>query len=256
MNDCVTVQSMPERDAAARAFLRLEEEILTLPEDELRRMNVDVPSAVTIALGALPRLEAHREAIARLPDHTADLLDRLRDAALAAYHAHLASVARPKDESERARLLEEARPLREALLLDAEALAHRRLVAPERVASIRAGRGNLDTAGDLLALASLFAEAWPSIQGRTAATVEEIERAGELGARLLSAIAEDAPAGSTWGDVRQRAFSLFASIYEECRRAIAYLRWHERDAEAIAPSLYRRGPRRPSPSEAPEEAAA
>jgi len=108
----------------------------------------------------------------------------------------------------------------------------------------------------LLALASLFAEAWPSIQGRTAATVEEIERAGELGARLLSAIAEDAPAGSTWGDVRQRAFSLFASIYEECRRAIAYLRWHERDAEAIAPSLYRRGPRRPSPSEAPEEAAA
>ena len=28
MNDCVTVQSMPERDAAARAFLRLEEEIL------------------------------------------------------------------------------------------------------------------------------------------------------------------------------------------------------------------------------------
>lgn len=37
--------------------------------------------------------------------------------------------------------------------------------------------------------------------------------------------------------LRQRAFTLLASIYDEVRRAVAYLRWHENDVTDLAPSL-------------------
>src|SRR5690606_31608697 len=58
-------------------------------------------------------------------------------------------------------------PLRENLLVAAEALAHRDLVSPSRVAEIRRGQGHHDTANDLIALAALFRESWATIHGRT-----------------------------------------------------------------------------------------
>lgn len=238
MSDCVSVPTVPSRDAAAKAFLELQDELHALPSERQRRILADIPRAVSVVLGALPRLEPHREAIAALPGYSSDFLDRLRRAALAAYHAHLQSLPRPKDETERKRLLDEAKPLRETLLRDAEALAHRGLLDAERVASIRAGQGHLDLAGDLLSLATLFSEAWLRVQGRTAATVEEIDRAGELGARLLAVLAEDAPVSLTWADLRKRAFSLLHELYEDCRRAVTFLRWHEGDARDLAPTMY------------------
>lgn len=38
--------------------------------------------------------------------------------------------------------------------------------------------------------------------------------------------------------VRQQAFTLFVKAYDEVRRAVSFLRWKERDADTIAPSLY------------------
>lgn len=35
-----------------------------------------------------------------------------------------------------------------------------------------------------------------------------------------------------------RAYALFARAYDEVRRVVTYLRWHERDADQIAPCLY------------------
>jgi hypothetical protein len=52
--------------------------------------------------------------------------------------------------------------------------------------------------------------------------------------------------------VRAQAFALFVRAYDECRRGVAYLRWHHGDATAIVPSLYPRRGRRPGE---PEEAA-
>ena len=45
---------------------------------------------------------------------------------------------------------------------------------------------------------------------------------------------------------RQRAFTLFARRYDELRRVVTYLRWHQGDADRIAPSLYRRRHKRRS----------
>ena len=43
---------------------------------------------------------------------------------------------------------------------------------------------------------------------------------------------------SVAAELRVRAFTLFVHAYSNARRAVTYLRWHEGDADSIAPSLY------------------
>ncbi|WP_437681947.1 hypothetical protein [Sorangium sp. So ce131] len=147
---------------------------------------------------------------------------------------------------------------------DAEALARRGLLDAETVAEIRAGQGHIDTANDLVALSALFGASWPEIAGKTAATEEEVKRAGEIGPQLLAALGVrehgKGPGPTEAADKRARAFALLVHAYDQTRRAVAYLRWNEGDAETIAPSLYKgRGGRTASSSDAdapPEDTAA
>lgn len=44
---------------------------------------------------------------------------------------------------------------------------------------------------------------------------------------------------------RQRAFTLFANAYDQCRRAATYLRWNEGDADELVASLHGGRTRRP-----------
>ena len=44
--------------------------------------------------------------------------------------------------------------------------------------------------------------------------------------------------------VRARAFTLLVRKYDECRRAVVALRWHEGDADAYMPTLYPKRRRR------------
>ncbi len=57
---------------------------------------------------------------------------------------------------------------------------------------------------------------------------------------------------------RKRAFSLFVNAYDQCRRAAAYLRWNEGDADELLPSLYagRSVNRQKEATESPAESAA
>lgn len=136
-------------------------------------------------------------------------------------------------------------------MVAAEALAFVNLVSGERVGEIRSGKGHLDLAGDLVALSALFSDHWDQANGRTAVRREEIERAATLGPELLVALGareqEKEIMPTEARDARVRAFTLFSSAYGECRRAVAYLRWHEGDAEEITPSLFasRSGSRKP-----------
>jgi hypothetical protein len=38
--------------------------------------------------------------------------------------------------------------------------------------------------------------------------------------------------------MRARAYTLFTRAYDDARRAIIFLRWHEGDADSIAPALH------------------
>ncbi|WP_437747018.1 hypothetical protein WMF39_19545 [Sorangium sp. So ce1504] len=195
-------------------------------------------------LGVLPGLLALRSAIAeRLPTHELASLDRLEAYALAAWYAHLAWLSSGGAENALKPLLAEAAPLRENLLSDAEALARRGLLDADTVAEIRAGQGYIDTANDLVALSALFTASWSEVAGRTAATEEEVRRAGEIGPQILAALGVrehgKGPGPTEAADRRARAFSLLVHAYDQTRRAVTYLRWDEGDADAIAPSLYK-----------------
>ncbi|WP_438042468.1 hypothetical protein [Sorangium sp. So ce128] len=241
---------------AAKAFDDALREIEALSADRLITINLDIPRVVSQVLGVLPGLLALRPAIAEhLQKHDVALLDRLETYALAAWYAHLLWLSSEGAENALKPLLEEAVPLRENLLSDAEALARRGLLDAETVAEIRAGQGHIDTANDLVALSALFSGSWPEIAGKTAATEKEVSRAGEIGPQLLAGLGVrehgKGPGPTEAADKRARAFALLVHAYDQTRRAIAYLRWDEGDADTIAPSLYKgRGGRTASSSDA------
>ncbi|HEU4534583.1 MAG TPA: hypothetical protein VFS00_10715, partial [Polyangiaceae bacterium] len=229
---------------AAAAFERQRPEREALDAAELGRITLHVPSAVTIALGALPNLERLLpEMAATLPGHHVAQIGRLRDYALAALYAHLVALRPPAAEARTQALLSEAAPLRENLLVAAETLAHFGLLDRARVALLRSGAGHLDTAHDLIELAALFRERWGELASRTPLAKADVDRAAALGPELVAALGMrklgTEGAGETTPEAdRARAFRLFARAYDECRRAVAYLRWHEGDADELVPSLF------------------
>src|SRR5215212_3690736 len=88
-----SVKSAPVRPQiaqAAAAFTKIKPRLAKLRPDEVISVNVDVPSAVSIALGAITNLRPMRGAIANeLPKHPVEMLDDLEDYALAVWYAHL-----------------------------------------------------------------------------------------------------------------------------------------------------------------------
>jgi hypothetical protein len=244
-------------NAAADAFAKIEPELAALTPEEIAPITVDVSAAVTAVLSAAPKMREHRDAIAeQLPLHPIEQLDQLETYAHGAWYAHLLhTYANGSPEAAKA-MIDEAQKLREDLLVAAEALAHRGMLDADAVAAIRKGHGHTDTAGDLTALAQLFQASWGKVSSKTAVEKTEVDRAAELGPAVMVAIAvrkSGAKSDDTEGQ-RARAFALLARAYDACRRAIAYLRWSEGDAESIAPSLFKkRAGRKPGSGKKEEE---
>jgi hypothetical protein len=75
----------------------------------------------------------------------------------------------------------------------------------------------------------------------------EIARAATLSQKVLHSLVRRATAESTASQFtieRQRAAMLFVRAWEEIRRGVHWVRWHEGDAGEIAPSFYTNGDRR------------
>jgi hypothetical protein len=228
---------------AQEAFEKVKPQLTAMRAEDVLQVNADIPMAASIALGAYGRMAELRPLIvAELPRHPIELMDELPTYAAAAWYAHLISLP-PSGSGERLKkLLDEAAPLRDALLLAAEALAPRGLLDADKVAEIRSGLGNLDRANDLAALADLFRQAWPQIASKTAVDRAEVDRAASLGMELLVALGEKGlgerrASGPEARELRARAFTLLIKAYEQCARAVAYLRWQDDDVETYAPSL-------------------
>jgi hypothetical protein len=234
-----------KREEARAAFLRIAPRLRSFDATEILRPNVSVPRAAAIALAAEPKIAALSKQIhSELPRFRIKLLRDLRPIALATWYAHISP--RPEIDEDRVKqLVTEGAPLKRTLLLQAEALADRKLVSADRVTAIRTGRGHLDLANDLVALSQLFREHWPIVSTRVAIIEErELDRAAELGTALLEALGArtvtrtEPNAQQQANDLRWRAFTLLAQTYDEIRAAVAYVRRKEGDAEGIAPSLY------------------
>lgn len=228
------------------AYVRVRREIAALSAEQVRHITVNVPAALMLALGALPRMRIFRDAMAAaFTDPPLAALDKLEDYALAAYFAHARALTRDVGGASVRVLLNEAGPLRERLLASAGALVAFGLLDAKRVAAARKGSGHLDTAEALAALGLMHADVWPTIASKTPLEKAEVERAVELGGLLLAALGRRNQGTDGSGDPAEadeqlrKAFELFRRAYEWCRYAILYLRRDEGDGDQIAPPLAR-----------------
>ncbi|HEX4514761.1 MAG TPA: hypothetical protein VH054_14530, partial [Polyangiaceae bacterium] len=76
---------------------------------------------------------------------------------------------------------------------------------------------------------------------KTPITSDEIDAAKQLGESLVLAAGEREQGPgviAATARIRQQALTLLLKAYDETRRAVVFLRWHQDDAETIAPSLY------------------
>lgn len=249
-NETAEPTASESMDEVQASYRRIEPELDLLAPAEVQRVTVDVPTAVSRAVASIPLLEGlSPEMKKQLTAPPIEHIARVRDYSFGLLYTHLRYVPR-RSETVQADL-EEARVLREQMLAAADAHVTYGHIPRDAVATVRDGAGHLDRASDLIALANLFRAVEARIRGATPVTEAQLARATELGTRLIAelggrelGIGADGAGPRDWRDRRNRAFTVFMRNWEEIRRAVNYVRYHERDAQAYAPVLQPRGSRR------------
>jgi hypothetical protein len=223
------------------AYLSLLPAMLALPPSKVVPLNISVPYAVTKALGIQPTLAELKGRISKsLPDVDERLPEHLVTHAHALTHAHTLFVTALQAVDVLPSLRAEGRKLRAVLLTDAQSLIQRGRVDAMKLKGLKNDASYRNLAIDLHILAQLFM-GLPASSGPTAVSTKEIQRAEQLAATILELVGrrKDLRASvEKAADLRDRAFTLFARAYDETRRVVVYLRWHEGDADELVPLLY------------------
>jgi hypothetical protein len=255
-------QSMPGNADVSRfeeAYNQLRDEIQAVAPSDYVMINIDVPTAITTVLGALPAIRALRPRVAaELTQFDIARFDKVEAYALALGHAHAGYMAASQPAESLDMLSEEGTRLRELLVSDARALAERRLVDGDRLRQLKGVRAYRNLAFDLLTLARLFRDVWGSVQGKCAVQLKEIQRAEALADQILQAVGHREQAPTTVveaAEIRQKAFTLFMGAYEHVQRAVRFLRSEAEDWDDIAPSIFNRATSRRKASDDDEKPA-
>jgi hypothetical protein len=238
----LTTTTMTGPNVFKEAYESLVPELKAMDPDDLIHINLDIPTVVTTGLGALAEIRALRpDVLSHLPSFDIAKFDKLETAAYALSHAQTLYLTATQPPDDLHALSNEAAALRETLLTDARALAHRGRLEGEPLDELKGPLSYRTLAAHLQVLAELFQKHWPDLVGTTSVLPAELDRALGLARRILVAVGqrEQGPALLEESvDMRHRAFTLFVQTYDHVRRAVSYLRWDQGDAEQIAPSLY------------------
>lgn len=251
MSDDRIIPSQEDREGAYGELLPQLQAMVAGP---LRVVDVPLQDAVAVVLAAIPRLAPWREHLLALAElvkpgdaETRGYIERLRVFAAAALHADAQAVAATSSAPPRINPRESGKNQRAALLKQADALAAAGYLDAAAVQEVRKGPQNAtkEIARDLAALVALFLRHWEEIHDKTPVTREQLNQAMVTAADLLEQVIDPgaAPPATPEAALRAAAFTLLHRAYEENRRGMAFLRYHERDADEIAPSLYTARPR-------------
>ncbi len=224
------------------AFERLLTSIRAVPESELAAINIDVPSSVATALGALVEIRPLRDQIVKdVSSFDISLLDNLESYALALGHAQTEYQTATETPASLLALANEAIKWRTILLNDATTLISRGMLSEAVLGELKGINGHKNIVFDLFALANVLKKNWANISTKTTVSEDEVIQAQILADKLLTAVGEreQAPviAAVAVRD-RQAAFTLFITAYDEVRSVISYQRRKQGDVDSIIPSLY------------------
>jgi hypothetical protein len=223
------------------AYHHLLPALLAIPPEQVVKPRLDIATAGSLVLGAMPALAAYVDQMKALPLTSNTLVEELPERAMAMLHAQALYVGAVRAPSSLPALAERGATLRNQLLRAADLLIAFGVPLEDPVAAIRTGTGYQDLAMDLLVLAHLFRQNWSAAKGATPVTSELLDETATLGDQILTALGErdrDAESPDETTDLRDRAYTHFLESYDEVRRALAYLCRQREDAEAILPSLF------------------
>lgn len=217
--------------------------LLAMNEQDVdRQPKVDASVAAEIVIGSAPRIAHHRPAIvAQFGDEAGTLVDELPVVALATKQADVELTAAAVN-ADLGPLEADMRAEHQLLLTDAQALANRKLIEPQRLDAARGTMSYRQLIHSTLVLVALFREHWAAIESHTPMTTADLDRCEQKATRMLTTLGEREQGASRVPAVELhfRALTDLVRRYDEVRRMVSYLRWREGDADEIAPSLYAR----------------
>lgn len=228
-------------DPKYRAFLTYEAEIRAVNRDDIRHQSLDPLTAISTIFGALPRVEKYAEDIAKLPLLKHTWIASVAGLASAVLYLDNARNSTTRKANEVASLAEEGSELVEIMIADVRAMMTRKVLPADSLGEYEPGNGYRNLAHNLGMLAGLCVRHWSTIEGRSGITKEDVTRASMLNEEILKVLGErvnDNGEAAQNGMLRAQAFTLLVRAYDELRRAIAFIRYHEGDVDLIVPSLY------------------
>lgn len=209
---------------------------------DLVPMNVDPVRALTIVRGVAVRLRPLRDPMLTLPGFNIDDFDNLDLYTRALMQANALYACAKAPPTELSKVAEEATQLKETFISDIASLVKRGLLRGHRFKAVPGRPSYRNLASDLLTLANILRTYMEKDSPRSTTSFEELDRAeilvenlnALLGARRRTP--EELAAATL---ERQKAYALMARAYDQVRKAVAYLRWGNNDADELAPALNR-----------------
>ncbi len=223
---------------AAAQNLAADEVLHFTAEPALMTANVRRGAAAVVALQ--PALQAD------LPNADWSAPGRAESLAYAVWHAWKQAAIASNGTGDLAEQVQRIHPVRRLLFAAAEVLVAASLLPSAEVDALRKGRGAVDAATDVDALATLLLVNWTTVQGKVPLDVAAVTQAQADAKALLLRLRPAQRLGDTGkrgeaavtADVRDRLFTLLVRTYDEVRRVAAY-KWLD-DASSHVPRLNQR----------------
>ncbi|MBS2032620.1 MAG: hypothetical protein JST54_32400 [Deltaproteobacteria bacterium] len=231
--------------ALVQKFLK---EAMAIPAKDVRPMNGDPQLAAKNARDGVNTLLPYAAQLRKeLPKVQLDKLRAVPEMAQALIFAANQVTLTVAPAGQTKALVSQANQLRNVMLSSADSLANAAILPPTDVAKIHKGRGSMDAANDLIALAALFQKNAGKVKGKTPVDATMIKQADALGSQLLSLLQ---PAGAKRqnkktaeqkraADLRDRLWTLMLTTWDQhVWRSGAWI--FGRDVDANVPPLLAR----------------
>ena len=238
----ITKTTVDDQAKFEEAYKRVEPDLLAVSPDDIAPINLDIASAVATVLYLWAGILRLRDTIVRvLIDFDIVRFDKIEDYAMALGHANTMHLIATQPPDELQAIHDESAAMRETLYTDTMALIRRGFIKEASIKELKGLTGYKNIAVDLQILASLLKANWPAIEGKCGIQMSELDHALKLSTVMFGIVGfrdNGSDAQAATADMRARAFTLFTRAYDDARRAVIFLRWHEGDADSIAPSLH------------------
>lgn len=214
--------------------------LLAIAEEDILTLRLDPQQAVLTAVGSTSSVLVHEPAlVACFGAERAQAIHRTVPLARAFEAADARFVAGAGVDLEP--LAAEVAAARAGLVLAAEALIQRKALPKKALAKLIGGNAYPDRITDVRVLVALLRGRWADVAPHTKLTAAELDAAQALADAFSVALGEREQAAERESEaarLRARAWTAFFRNWETVRKMVHYLRWHQGDADAIAPSLY------------------